>query len=840
MAQASVRTPAVRNMVQRSAAIAQTRVSRIALLALGAAAIAMPGAAWAQCTPTVPAAGGSVTCTGTASSYSTSVNGVAVTVASGASVQAPLSITGSGGSLINIGTISGSGATATVNYGDGANITNTGTITATGAGAAAISVGANSTVTEGGAAGTITGTLTAATGSAAVQFGTNGTYIQTNSTAGVTTGNIVFGTNTGTNKGTFTNNDIVYGLSGSVTATGNVSVTNNGLWTGSFSQLTSTGSTVSFTNGATGNFTGTLFTQDNTTVVNNATGVNATSGANNGMSLFGASSIGTAGAGASFTNNGNLTLGSVSSPTLFTVFGTFNQSATGVLNIAIAPAGSLTNAAGSTYSQLYATGTSGNITLAGTVNLNIAPGFYATGTTYNVVLADGTITTPAGGVALTGATALPFVSFCPTQNANTATGACSSSATISALTVGSQQALQLTALHTVDYAQSLIAANAGANANQLAVARGLNPLIALASAASTGSSSNEAAFLGQVDVLGNSDALNFLTSASPQGYYAYAESLRDQANAFSRAIDLRMQDQNSNHDEDGWWASTQAQFQLHSATGTNTKSRLIAFTGGYDYSGPNHVYGIAANISWNSLSYAPGTMSGSNRDMALAAYSGWNFGPLHLTGQLAYNYGHLSATKTMDFLTTTTTTAATSTTAATTTTSTATSTNKASAGEGLFKATGTAGFQLKSGSFQLEPFVGIDFMRGQVNSFTETSSQYAASALTVNPISADRTDLLAGVSLSRAKGEFRPYLRVMYRERLSGAGSNVTAAFDGLTGASNSFTVTANPTAKGEIDTNAGINWVFDDAGSLFLGYENTLRNGMHSHGINLGIRIEF
>ena len=833
MAQASVR-----NMARRSAELAQTRVSRMALLTVGAAGLAMPGAAWADCTPAAPTKGGAVTCTGTSSSYSTSVNGVAVTVNSGASVQAPLSITGTGGSLINIGTISGSGTTASVNYGDGANVTNTGTISATGTGAAAISVGANSTVTEGGAAGTATGSLTSA--GAAVNFGVNGTYIQTNGTAAATAGSIVFGTNTGANKATFTNNDIVYGLSGNVSATGNANITNNGLWTGNFTQLTSAGSAVNFTNGATGYFSGTLFTQDATTVVNNATGVNATTSVNNGMSLFAGSSIGTAGAGASFTNNGNLTLGSVSSPTLFTVFGTYNQSATGVLNIAIAPAGALTNAAGSTYSQLYATGTGGNITLAGTVNLNIAPGFYATGTTYNVVLADGTITTPAGGVALTGATALPFVSFCPTQNAVTATGICSSSTKISAMAVGSQQALQLTALHTTDYAQSLITANAGANANQLAVARGLNPLIALASAASTGSSSTEAAFLGQIDVLGKSDALNFLTSASPEGYYAYAEGLRDQANAFSRAVDLRMQDQNSNHGEDGWWASAQTQLQLKSATGTHSKSRLIAFTGGYDYSGPHHVFGLAANISWDSLKYAPGTMSGSNRDMALAAYAGWNEGPLHLTGQVAYNFGHLGATKTMDFLTTTTTTAATSTTAATTTTSTATLANSASASEGLFKATATAGFQLKSGSFQLEPFVGVDFMHGQVNGFTETSAQLSASQLTVNAIKANRTDLLAGFSLSRTKGEFRPYLRVTYRDRLSGSGSDVTAAFDGLTGAANSFTVTANPTAKGEIDTNAGINWVFDDAGSLFLGYQNTLRNGMHSHGINLGIRIEF
>jgi len=852
MAQLPVRTPPartdlVRHIARRITVSAQMRARRVALLALSVSALGLHGTAWAQCTPASPTDGSTVTCTGTASSYTASATNITVNVNSGSTVTAPLAITGAGGTLTNAGTITGSGAYASVQYGDSATITNTGTITSTGSasGAAAISVGNNATVTEGAATGaTAGGTLTAVAGTPAVEFGTNGTYIQTANTAALTTGNIVFGSNTGTNSATFTNNDTTHGLAGNVLATGNVTINNNGYWTGSFLQSTTgTGTTATFTNGTTGTFSGLLFTQDQTTVVNNATGVYPSTATNYGgqaygMTILGSasnpSSIGLPGTVSSFTNNGNLTIGSVSSPTVFTIYGSFTQTAAnGVLNIAIAPQGTQTNTAGLTYSQIYAKGSGGTATLAGTLNLNIAPGFYATGSVYQVVLADHGIT--ASNLTITG-NSLPFVRFqsCGVVNTN-ATSVCGGQTLAATQTTSAtQQAYDFISIHTSDYAQSLISANAGATANQLAVARGLNPLIALASATPSG---NEAGFLGNVDVLTNSAALQLLNSASPQGYYAYAEGLRDQANAFSRAINLRLQDQNSNHDEDGWWTSAQAQTQLTSATGYNSKSKLIGFTGGYDYSGPHHVYGIAANISWDALHYAPGTMSGHNRDIAVAAYSGWYVGPLHLTGQLAYNFGHLGANKTLQFTTYTTTGTGSSATSTPTTTGIL---NHASASEGLLKATGTAGLNIKAGSLLFEPFVGVDFMRGGVHAFTETSAFSSAAALTVSPISADRTDLLGGVSLARARGEFRPYLRVAYRDRLSGANSHVTAAFDGLSGAADSFTVVANPTAKGEIDTNAGANWVFDDAGSLFLGYQNVIRNGQHAHGVNLGIRIEF
>jgi uncharacterized protein with beta-barrel porin domain len=99
--------------------------------------------------------------------------------------------------------------------------------------------------------------------------------------------------------------------------------------------------------------------------------------------------------------------------------------------------------------------------------------------------------------------------------------------------------------------------------------------------------------------------------------------------------------------------------------------------------------------------------------------------------------------------------------------------------------------------------------------------------------------LLAGLSLTRSSGKLRPYLRATYRSEIGNSGADtVSAYFDGNT--ATAFTVAGVPAAKHEEDINAGLNWVFEDAGSLFVGYQGMLRSGFSSHGINLGIRLEF
>ena len=796
---------------------------KFAVLALSTTALAMPAAAFAQCT--ADATGTNINCTGTAASYTyTGTTPATVTVASGASVTAPLIVSIAGSTLNNAGTINNTTSVAGVQMGDGVagattpTVMNTGTISSTGSTStsSAISVGNNATVEN-------AGTLTSTAGTAAVTFGTGGTFTNDAAATAAITGNIVFGTNTSTTA-TFTNNNILYGLTGNVTATGNINATNNGIFTGNFVQTAVTGqNTVNFTNDKGGTFTGVMSIGGNANIINQgmSAGTAATSTAAavapapSVMYLYSGSVIGSFYAGSTagtstFTNAATLYVGTVTSPAQLNVYGTFTQTSGGALNLAIIPAGSATTAAGTTYSQLN---TSGATTISGgAININVVAGYYPTNSKYDVIVAQGGLNnsvTPT--IQSASSTPLIFVSF--------------SSALVGGTT------LELTACHvatscsTNDYATALQSALTGTTtpitANQFTMAKSLDSLVAPATADNT---SDAATLLGGVDVLTANEAQAFLDSLSPEGYLAYGTALRDQANTFARAIDLRMQDQNSNHDEDGWWGNIDTQFQFNSrsfnADGLNrSRSNMYGFNLGYDFSGPTHVYGVAASINWDKLSLATGSLSGSNRDMALAAYGAKNLGMLRISCQLAYNYGHLGATKTLNL-------------------SATTRTANASAGEYLFKATGQIGFDLRAGGYLIEPFVGIDYNKGQINSFTESNAGVAD--LNVWAIKADHTDALFGASIAKDHGKFRPYVKALYRERLSGNAMNLVTA--SLTGdpTNTPFTVAGVGTHKGELDANAGVNWVFDDAGALFLGYQGTMRKGLQSHGINMGIRIEF
>ncbi|WP_343610010.1 autotransporter domain-containing protein [Novosphingobium sp.] len=789
---------------------------RVAATTITSTALLLPAAAWAQCS----ASGSNVTCSGTSTSYTyTGTTAANITVNSGATVTAPITATVSGSTLTNAGTISNTAAAGGVVLGDSASVTNNGTITSTGttSGATAITVGANSTVTN-------NGTLTATSGTPAVNFtGVNGTFINNAASAAAITGTIQFGTNSGTNTANFTNNNTTYGITGSVTASGNITANNNGIFTGNFQQSAVANTAVTFTNGTAGTFAGIINTGNVTQLTNNGT-----------MSLYGttglASALGTLQDGVStLTNNGALYIGTQAAPTQVTVNGNVVLNSGSTLNIAIASAGASLPVAGTSYSQLYASNASGalanggNITLGGTLNVNVAAGFYSSGSKYNLLVADKAIT---GSFSTVNATTTVTTSTTDSSGVTTTTTSSNPLAFVtfttgSVVTVGTQQAYQVVANH-LNYSDVMKAA--GATANQYAVAKGLDPMITTATNAVNSSTSDPSiSLLSMVDVMDTTQAKVFFDTVSPEGYYGYATALRDQANSFARTVDLRMNDQNSNHPEDGWWLTAQGQFQVggiaDTSKGFKTKDNLFGFAAGYDLSGPNHVIGLAFNASFDSLKFGANNLTGTNRDLGLALYAAQNFGKLRLSGQLAYNYGHLSATHIA-------------------TIGSYSTTANARANEGLFKATANLGYNIEAGGYKLTPFVGIDFNKGQVNSFTEQNA--GAADLTVGKIKADRTDALAGVNLTRNKGIMRPYARFAYRHKVGGGDNNViNAYFD--SDPNTAFQVTALPTGKSEYDANVGVNWVFDDAGALFVGYQGTLReNGYSAHGINLGIRLEF
>ncbi len=800
-----------------------------ALILPGAAL--MPGTAWAACTP--DSTGKIITCDGNSPTYTNNGTSLQVTADGTSVIVAPLVI-GSGTAtapttltVASGGTIEGANAVPSVQFGDYANITNNGTITssASTSGAAGIQVGINSTVTN-------NGTLTAAAGTPAVSFvaapdvSTNGTFTNGATAPAAVTGNIIFGYNIGTNVGTLYNafnttttatSTATYGLDGNVTGQGNMKIDNEGQWTGALVQTTvaSAGTTVSFTNGASANFTGTINTEDQTTLVNNATGLNPAS-VGYAMLLGNGSALGTATTGSSLTNNGVLTIGSTVAPGLVTVNGNFVQSSTGTLNMAVAATGTVVaGASAQPYSQIYAVG--GTATLGGILNVNTVSGFFPVGSKYDLIVADKGITGSFSQVNVLNASGviLPFITF-------------GTAGTIVPGTTAGQEYYEFTVSRIGNYAKDIASV---ATPNQLAVASALgggvsapvvngvttpSGLVAMANLNPTG---QEATLIGQIDQLTVAQAQGLFDELSPAGLVAYANALRDEANIFERQIQLRMTDQNSDHAEDGWWGGFNTQFDLSKNSVDTSKSSLFGFSGGYDLSGPHHVFGLAGNVMFDSLHNAGSTLTGHNRDFALAGYAGYDLSLIHLTGQVQYNFGHLSTTRNLAL-------------------GTIADTATGSAAEHLFKATATAGIMLKTGSYTFEPFGGIDYDNGKINSFTEQGD--GAAALTVLPISVNRTDLLAGIALTKSRGKFRPYLRATFRDEIGGNNrdSLVSAYFDGNT--ATTFTVTGVAAAKHEGDLNAGVNWVFEDAGSLFVGYQGTIRSGYNTHGINMGIRLEF
>lgn len=750
------------------------RTRRFAAYLLAATGLALPGVALADCT--ADQSGQTVTCGGTSAAYSNVASGLTVNVQADGVVTGPLAI-GNTGTLTNSGSISSADVVPAVQFGDGAAIVNNGSITSQvgGAGAAAIIVGNNSTVTN-------NGTLQSLAGTPVVQFGTNGRFVNSASAPAQVVGTIAMGTNTGADVATIVNQNVLYGTGALVTAAGNLAIDNAGLWQGTVSQTTAPGGSVTFVNEATGTYTGILATADTTALTNAGT-----------MTLLAGSQLGTAGTGSSMFNRGTLAIGSATAPTTVTVNGAFSQDASGTLAIAIKGTSAAPLVGGTSYGQLYAAGSAGTVNLGGTLALTVNPGYYANGSTYAVILADQGIT---GNFASITGTASAFINFVPLGVVTT---------------TGTQQAYEFQAQRAPSYAAILAPV---ATPNQLVL---VNAMQTLAAYADANQASSAAALVGKFDVLDIAQAQAFLDGLSPEGYLAYASALRDQANLFGRQITLRLHDHIGDESQGGPWLNFAAQFDLSGSGGYSSKNTIKGLYGGYDFAGEHYVVGAAASVSWDSLSYAAGTLDGTNRVAGIAAYGRVNLGPLDLSGQLAADFGHLGATKTIP--------------------GTVTTTADAAAAEHLFKATLTAGFDLKAGGFVLEPFGGVDWMSGRVNGFTETNAPGAD--LTVSPIPASRTDVLVGVDLTRAKGVVRPYVHATYRSEIgNGPGGTITAVMDGLD--STAFTVAGLPVARHEVDADAGVNLVWDDSGSLFLGYQGIVRSGYSSHGLDVGLRMEF
>lgn len=765
----------------------------------GVASLAfISSAANADCT----ANGLVVTCTGASTGYSNLNTGVSLSADSTATITGPV-LLGNQATATNAGSMTSSTTAPILQVGNNSAITNNGTITLsnTTSGAAAVQLGDNSTLTN-------NGSLSAAAGTPVIQFGQAGTFINNTAATAAVTGNILFGPNVSGGTSTLQNFNTAFGITGSIFSTGNTSIYNSGLINGSFVQ-TPTAGTVSFTNDTGGTYTGSISTGDTTTLINNGT-----------MSLTGASNIGSARLGvSSFTNSGTLSVGTTG-VTELVVNGSFVANPAGTINIAIHSNGASAPAAGTSFSQIYAAGPSGTATLGGTLNLVPTTGFYQSGSTYNIILADQSIT---GNFATVNGTTLPFISFIP----------------VGIITVGTQQAYQVEAVRTTTYANAIASV---ATPSQLAIATALQPLVTTANNDAT---STAATLVGELDLLTIPQFQTLLDQINPTGYLAYAQALTDQMNLFNRKVWLRTRDPKNSDDPLSVWGDISDQLHIGKTSTDDNREGIFAITGGVDVSSSHLRAGVAASFSSATVRNGLVTLKGHNNSYIFGGYAAFDAGPIDAVGQVDYALGNISTTKTVSVSYTTTTTAATSTTAATTTTTANNLSITANPGDHLLKASGTLGIDLRAAGWKVTPFAGIDYARGSINGFTEAGGD--AADLTVSSIKVNRTDVLGGVNImvgdediaeNGDQGIFRPYLRAAYRSQIGGSHSpSVTAFFNG--DPTTTFTVNGTEIARHEIDVDAGVALDYTD-GSLFLGYQGTIRNKMSDHGVQLGIRVAF
>ena len=765
---------------------------RAAILTSVASVAFLSTAANADCT--ADSTGLVVTCTGASSGYSNVATGVSLTADSTATVTGPI-LLGNTATVTNGGSMTSTSTGPILSVGTTSSITNNGTIslTNTASGSPAVLAGDYSTLTN-------NGTLNASVGTPVIQFGQAGTFINNSAAPSAVTGNIYFGPNIAGGTSTLENYNTAYGITGNIYSTGNTSIYNNGLFSGLVVQ-TPTGGTVALTNDTGGTFTGSISTGDTSTIVNNGA-----------MSITAASSIGSARLGQSvFTNNGTLNVGTSGASSELVVNGSFVNSPSGVLNIELHSNGASAPVAGTSFSQIYAAGSSGIATLGGTLNLVPAAGFYPSGSTYNVILADQSI---GGNFATVNGSTLPFISFVP----------------VGVITVGTQQAYEVEAVRSTTYADAIASV---ATPSELAIARALQPLV---NTANNDPTTTAATLVGDIDLLTVPQTQTLLDEINPAAYLVYAQALTDQVNLFNRQVVLRTFDPGNDDMRSGVWGNVYDQFHVGKTPAGGTRESLMGITAGYDFSGHHWTIGAAFGYSSANVRSGAGDLHGHNNAYIFGAYGALHLGPVNATGQVDYDLGNISASKNLSLSYTTTTTAATSTTAATTTTTPNNVAVTASPGDHLLKASGTLGVGLIAANFKVTPFAGLDYARGAINGFTETGGD--AADLTVSRINIDRTDVLGGLDVRVNTGQFQPYVRAAYRSQVGGdRTASVAAYFDG--DPTTAFTVDGTTEARHEVDVDAGLNVVWDD-GSLFLGYEGTIRSGMSVHGIHAGLKARF
>lgn len=586
---------------------------------------------------------------------------------------------------------------------------------------------------------------------------------------------------------TLTGNNTVAGLNGA----GAVGLGGNGLTVGTATsstytgQITGAGSLTVASGAGTFTFGGTTGATALTSFVNSGTTVlsgslSATTGTNAATGTL----KGTGTFTGALTNAGNIAPGN--SPGILNIVGSYTQTSTGTYTAEVGGNGTSTVVAGVDYDRIAVTG---GATLAGTLAVVQNGGLYVAGTTYDII----TTTTGISGnfTTISGNVISPFITL-----SNSATGAG---------VVGNNYRLVV-----VRSAYNTVATNP----NQIAVANALQGLVGATAAAST---------VVKIDNMTATQARALFDQVSPESYGAYATALQDQGNLFTRQVASRMDD-GARSGGTSLWVNGYGQW----SQGKNRDYRIgsdqeiVGIAGGVDFDTNGLLIGLAGGYAENNVDYMAGNVSGKNKSWQLGAYASYAVGQLRVDGQVAYIDGDITASKTV---------------LAGAGASLISGTAQASTSGHLAKGVVTIGYDMGSNGLVAVPYVGLDFASGKVKGFAETGM--GVLNLTVNDIDADRTDVLAGIKLSKAMGQLTPYLNAAYRHRVSGEKNHaVSAVFSGS--AATAFTVSSLGASESAGQVDAGFSYGLGVKARIFVGYEGTFRSDMSSHGVNGGLRVNF
>ena len=305
------------------------------------------------------------------------------------------------------------------------------------------------------------------------------------------------------------------------------------------------------------------------------------------------------------------------------VNGPFTQTATGTLNIDLTPS----NVAGTGYDQVLITGVPGTAVLGGTLALHPQTGvLYVAGTNYDVVNAAGGIT--GAFSSTTGGTISPFLGFSNTGIVTIA---------------GTNQVYRITVART-PYATGI---GTGATPNQIATANGFQGLVA-------GATGDAATLVTAVDNMTAAQAQAFFDQSSPEPYGAYARSMLNQGDLFSRQIHLQTHDTpNVLPGLDLWgrgyglWGHGDPQTYRYGSD-INSWGGAIGLT---YRSGPFYI-GAAGGYSRDDVTYKLGNSNGHTDGWQFGLYGGyqvWN--GFDLEAQVDYIHGSIDAVRTINVAT---------------------------------------------------------------------------------------------------------------------------------------------------------------------------------------------